>query len=79
MTDWSDQGLNEEIGAFVGELVSSGDEEVERLIQVEVVMAVKMPADEIVDLFLRHGVQVLEWRQKESNVNKQFLNWITNG
>ena len=50
------QGLYEEIGAFIGELISSGDEEVERLVQVEVVMAVEMTANKIVDLLLRHCV-----------------------
>ena len=56
----SRERLDEHVGALVGELVASGGEQVERLVQVEVVVAVEVAAHEVVDLLLGESVQVLE-------------------
>ena len=57
----SGQGLDEDVGTFVAEFVATGDEEVEGLVEVEVVVAVEVAADEFVDFVFREGVQVLEF------------------
>ena len=64
------QRLNKEIGALVGEFVSSGDEEVKCLVEIEVVMSVKMPADEVVDLILGHGVKILRGEKTTTTMIK---------
>lgn len=50
----SGEGLDKDIRALVAELVPSGDEEVQRLVQVEVKVAVEVSAYEFVD-FLKRG------------------------
>ena len=55
----SGERLYEEIRAFVGELVSAGDEEVKRLVQFEVEMAVEVTSNEIVDFLLGDRVEIL--------------------
>lgn len=54
------QRLDKQIGALVVELVAAGDEEVERLVQVKVVVAVEVAADEAVNLLLGGGMQILK-------------------
>jgi hypothetical protein len=54
------QGLDEHVHALVGELVATGREQVQSLVQVEVVVAVEVTANEVVDLLLVDGVQILE-------------------
>ena len=54
------QSFNEDIRPFVPEFVSSGSEEVERLVEVKVKMPVEMSSDKLVDFVLRNGVKVLE-------------------
>lgn len=56
----SGERLYEEIRAFVGELVSAGDEEVKRLVQFEVEMAVEVTSNEIVDFLLGDRVEILK-------------------
>jgi hypothetical protein len=55
--------FDEQIGAFVRKLVSSGDEEVKCFVQVKVVMTVKVTSDEFVDFVFGDRVQVLEFVQ----------------
>lgn len=49
-------GLDEHVDALVGELVSAGREEVQRLVEVEVVVAVEVAANEVVDLLFGERV-----------------------
>ena len=60
------EGLDEDVGALVAELVAAGGEHVERLVQLEVEVAVEVAAHELVDLLLARRVQVLiaVWVQK---------------
>lgn len=52
--------LDEHVHALVAVLVATSSEEVERLVEVKVVVAVEVASDKVVDLLLRDGVQVLE-------------------
>lgn len=52
--------FDKQIGALVVELIAAGDEEVERLVEVKVVVAVEVSAHEAVNLLLGSGVQVLK-------------------
>ena len=54
------EGLDEDVGTLVAELVAAGGEHVERLVQLEVEVAVKVAAHELVDLLLARRVQVLQ-------------------
>lgn len=54
------EGLDEHVAALVPVLVPAGREEVQRVIRVEVVVAVEVAAHEVVDLLLGLLVQVLE-------------------
>lgn len=54
------QRLDEHVHAFVGELVPTGREQVERLVEIEIVVAVEVTAYEVVDFLFRDGVQVLK-------------------
>lgn len=49
------QGLDEDISALVTELVSSCDEEVQRLVQVEVKVPVEVATNEFVDFLKREN------------------------
>ena len=55
----SGEGLDEDVGALVAELVAAGGEHVERLVQLEVEVAVEVAAHELVYLLLARRVQVL--------------------
>lgn len=63
--------LNEDVRALVAELVSAGDEEVQGFVQVEVEMPVEVTAHELVQLLLRHGVEVLELVQRRELLDIQ--------
>lgn len=52
--------LDEHIHSLVPVLVPSGGEEVKGVVEVEIVMAVEMTPDEVIDLVLGHCVEVLE-------------------
>ena len=52
----SRHGLDKHVDALVGELVSAGREEVQRLVEVEVVVAVEVAANEVVDLLFGERV-----------------------
>lgn len=67
----SSERLNEHVCSLVAKLVSSGDEEVQSLVQVEVEMPVEVTAHEFVQLFLRHGVEVLELVQRREFLDVQ--------
>ena len=54
------EAFDEDVGSFVSELVASGNEEVERFVNVEVEVAVEVAPDKLVDLLFVDGVQVLE-------------------
>lgn len=56
----SRQRLDENVSAFVAKLIATGDEEIQSLVQVEVEVPVKVAANKLVNLLLRHGVKVLE-------------------
>ena len=60
------EGLDEDVCALVAELVAAGGEHVERLVQLEVEVAVEVAAHELVDLLFARRVQVLiaVWVQK---------------
>ena len=52
--------LNEHIHTLIPELVATGSEEVEGVFWLEIVMAIKVTADKVVDLFLGLLMEVLE-------------------
>lgn len=52
--------LYEHVHSLVAVLVTTGGEEVERVVEVKVVVAVEMASDEVIDLLLRDSVEVLE-------------------
>ena len=54
------EGLDEDVCALVAEFVAAGGEHVERLVQLEVEVAVEVAAHELVDLLLARRVQVLQ-------------------
>jgi len=54
------QTLEEHVDTLVPVLVPSGGEHVDRVLEVKVVVSVKVTSDELVDLGLGEGVQVLE-------------------
>ena len=61
----SGEGLDEDVRALVAELVASGGEHVERLVQLEVEVTVEVAAHELINLLLARSVQVLataEWK-----------------
>lgn len=53
--------FNKHINTFVPKLVSTGSEEVQSVVQVEVVMTIEMTSDEIINLFLSLNVEILEF------------------
>lgn len=60
----SRQRLNENIGAFVAELISTSDEKVQSLLEIKVEMPVKVTANEFVNLLFGHRVEILELVQR---------------
>lgn len=54
------EGLDEYVGPLVPVLVAAGDEEVEGFVEIEVVVAVEVTADELVDLLLGDRVKILK-------------------
>ena len=44
---------------FIGEFISSGDEEIKSLVQIKIKVTVEMAADEIVNLLFRHRMEIL--------------------
>ena len=54
------QRLDKEVAPFISELVTASDEEIQRVVEVKVVVAVKVTADKLVDFLLFDLVQVLE-------------------
>ena len=54
------QSFNEHIDAFIPELVTTGREEVERIVSIEVVVTVEMSSNEIADLILSLLMEILE-------------------
>ena len=54
------QGLDEHIDAFVPIFVATGCEEVQSVLRVELIMAVKVPTDKVVNLFFGLLMKVLE-------------------
>lgn len=55
------QGLDEHVHAFVPVLVSARGKEVERVVGVEIDMAIKVPSDEIVNLLFRLLMEILKF------------------
>lgn len=55
------QSLDEHVDTFVPELVPTGGEEIEGVLQVEIIMAVEVAPNKVADLLLRVRVQVLEF------------------
>lgn len=64
------QGLNKHVAALIPVLVTAGDEKVKSIVEIEIVMAIEMAADKVVELLLRLGMEVLEFvnRGKLRNV-----------
>lgn len=56
----SSHGLDEHVDTLVSVLVSTGGEEVQSVVKVEIVVTVKVTANKVVDLLLRCLMQVLE-------------------
>lgn len=54
------QGFNEHVTALVPVFITTGGEEVEGVFEIKVVVSVKVTSNEIVNLFFRLGVKVLE-------------------
>lgn len=54
------EGLDEHVDALVAKLVAAGREDVDGVVGLKVVVAVKVAADKVVNLFLGDLVQVLE-------------------
>jgi hypothetical protein len=54
------QGLDKHIATLIPVLVSTGSEEVQCVFKIEIVVSVKVASNEIVNLFFRLGVKVLE-------------------
>lgn len=52
--------LDEHIHTLITVLVTPSSEEVQSVFQIEVIVAVEMPSDEVVNLFFRLSVEVLE-------------------
>jgi hypothetical protein len=57
----SRQRLNEHVNALIPEFVTTSSEEIQCVINIEVVVAIEMSADKVVDLLLCLLVQVLEF------------------
>lgn len=53
--------LDEHIHTLIAVLITPGSEEVECVFQIEIVVAIEMSSDEVVDLLLGLGVEVLEF------------------
>lgn len=56
----SRQCFDENVCAFVAELIPASDEKVKRFFQIEVEMPVEMSTNELVKFFLGHRVKILE-------------------
>lgn len=54
------QRFDEHVGAFVTEFISSGDEEIQCLIEIKIEVTVEMSAREFVNLLLGDGMQILK-------------------
>ena len=54
------EGLNKHVQTLVAVLVSSSGEKVKGVLQIEIIVAVKVASDKVVDAILRHCVQILE-------------------
>jgi hypothetical protein len=52
--------LDKHINTFIPKLVSTSSEQVERVVEIEIVMTIEMTSDEIVNLLLGLDVEVLE-------------------
>ena len=73
----SGQRFDEKVGPFVAELVAAGDEEVQRLIKVKIVVSIEVAPDKLVDLLLGQRVQVLELVQSGELLHIQSI-WCHN-
>lgn len=65
--------FNEDVSPFVAELVTTSDEEVQSLVEIEVKMPVKVTASELVELFLGHCVKILKLVQRRELLNIQSI------
>lgn len=54
------QGFDEHITALIPVLVSTGDEEVQRVVQIPIIVAIEMPSHKVINLLLGLCVQILE-------------------
>lgn len=54
------QGFNEYIATFINKLITSCSKHVQCFVQIEIIMAMEMSSDEIVDFLLRYGMQILQ-------------------
>lgn len=55
------QRFDKHVNTLVPELVSSGGEHVDGVLQIKIVVSVEVATNKFVDLLLGHGVQVLEF------------------
>ena len=55
------QALDKHVHTLVAELISTGGEHVNRVLEIEVVMTIEMPANKVVDLFFRLDVKILKF------------------
>ena len=53
--------FDKHINTFIPKLVSTSSEQVERVVQIEIVMTIEMTSDEIVNLLLGLDVEILEF------------------
>jgi hypothetical protein len=53
--------LDKHINTFIPKLVSTSSEQVERVVQIEIVMTIEMTSDKVVNLLLGLDVEVLEF------------------
>jgi hypothetical protein len=65
--------LDEEIAAFVAELVTTCGERVQRLVQVEIHVPVKVSTNKIMDFLFALSVQVLEFVKSRKLHNIQSI------
>lgn len=69
----SRQRLDEHVGAFVAELISAGNEEVQSLFEIEVEMTIEVTTNELVNLLFCHCVEILELMERREFLHIQSI------